>query len=159
MKNPTLSKLHPDDVALDRLRAGLLEDDAARAHIETCAACRQRLAVWERLAGQLQTGAPPDSTLARQLRARRQTALAGRAAARASGERRWTPQYLAMAAAVATLAIGLSVFVTLDRFESDATPDTINAQADATPDVYADIDFYLWLTTEGLGENTSGNAS
>ncbi len=159
MKNPTLSNLHPDDVALDRLRAGLLEDDAARTHIETCAVCQQRLTVWNRLANHLQAGASSDNALARQLRERRRATLAGQVTGHTPSRRRWTPQYLAMAAAVATLAIGLGVFVTLDRLGPDTAPDAISAQAEGTPDIYADIEFYLWLTTEGLGDNTSGNAS
>lgn len=160
MKNQSLINSHPDDRALDRLRAGLLADSATlRAHIEVCAACQQRLTVWDRLPGHLQAGAPPDSALARQLRARRQAALAGRAGGCVSDERRWAPQYLAMAATVATLAIGLSVFVTLDRLGPDATPDTSSTQADGASDIYADIDFYLWLTKEGLIENTPGSAS
>ncbi len=159
MKNPTLSNLHPDDVALDRLRAGLIEDDAARTHIAACAACQQRLTVWDRLADQLQTHSAPDSGLARQLRDRRRMALAGRVARPIAVRQRWTPQYLAMAATVATLAIGLSVFVALDRNAPDATPDTSVAQANGAPDIYADIEFYLWLTKEGLIEGSGGNAS
>jgi hypothetical protein len=155
MKNSTLSNLHLDDLALDRLRAGLLDDRAAHAHIENCAVCRQRLSVWDRLAKHLHSDVSPDDTLDRQLRDRRRTALAGRATGRMPAMRRWTPQYLAMAATVAALAIGLSVFFTLDLL----APDTTGAQTEGMPDIYADIDFYLWLTTEGLGESAGSNAS
>jgi hypothetical protein len=159
MKNPMLSNLHPDDVALDGLRAGLLDDAATRAHVGACAVCQERLTVWDRLAHNFQTTMASDSTIARQLHDRRRAALSGRLAASATLKPRWTPQYLALAATVATLAIGLSVFVTLDRNAPDATPDTSSAQAGSASDIYADIDFYLWLTKEGLIENTPGNAS
>lgn len=160
MTNQPLSHSHPDDRALDRLRAGFLDDTTdLRAHVEACTVCRQRLAVWDRLARALPAGISPDSALAAQLRARRQAALAGLATDRASGERRWAPQYLAMAAAVTAVAIGVGVFVALDRDGPDVAPDALSAQADRPPDIYADIDFYLWLTHEGLPENTAGNAS
>jgi len=159
MKNSTLSNPHLDDLALDKLRAGLLDDRAAHAHIETCTVCRQRLAVWERLANHLQAGDSPDSALDRQLRDRRQAVLAGRIGRAGAAAWRWTPQYLAMAATVAALAIGLSAFFAFDLLAPDDTPDTLSAQADGTPDVYADIEFYLWLTTEGLSESVNGNAS
>jgi anti-sigma factor RsiW len=160
MTNQPLSHSHPDDATLDRLRAGLLDDTTElRAHVEACTVCRQRLAVWDRLARHLPASTPPDSALAAQLRARRQVALAGLATGRASGGRYWTPGYLAMAAAVTAVAIGVGVFLALDHDGSDATPDALSAQADRPSDIYADIDFYLWLTQEGLPENTPGNAS
>jgi len=160
MTNQALSHSHPDDRALDMLRAGLLDDARdLRAHVEVCTVCRQRLAVWDRLARALPAGISPYGALTEQLRARRHLALAGRSAGHASGGRRWTPQYLAMAAAVTAVAIGVGMFMTLDREGSDVSPATLSAQADRPPDIFADIDFYLWLTTEGLGENASGNAS
>lgn len=160
MTNQALSHSHPDDATLDRLRAGLLDDSSElRAHVETCAVCRQRLAVWDRLARALPAGISPNGALAEQLRARRHAALAGLAAGHASSERRWVPQYLAMAAAVTAVAIGVGVFMSIDRDGSDVSPATLSAQADRPPDIFADIDFYLWLTTEGLGENANGNAS
>jgi len=159
MNTPPLFN-HPDDNTLDQLRAGLLADSATlRAHVADCTVCQRRLTAWDRLAETMRATISVDSALARQLRARRQAALAGRANGRAVGERRWAPQYLAMAAAVATLAIGLSVFVTLDRNAPDATPDTLSAQADGASDIYADIDFYLWLTSEELTKSATGNAS
>ncbi|MBI5613270.1 MAG: hypothetical protein HY942_09440 [Gammaproteobacteria bacterium] len=155
-----LSHSHPDDATLDRLRAGLLNDNAdVRAHVETCAFCRQRLAIWDRLARALPAGSLPAGALADQLRVRRQAALAGLATGRTSDARRWAPQYLAMAAAVTAVAIGVGVFLALDHDGSDASPDTLSAQADRPTDIYADIDFYLWLTKEGLPDNTAGNAS
>ncbi|OGI43299.1 MAG: hypothetical protein A2150_06650 [Candidatus Muproteobacteria bacterium RBG_16_64_11] len=160
MTNQPLSLSHPDDQTLDRLRAGLLDDNAdLRAHVEACAVCRQRLAVWDRLARHLPASTSPDGALAAQLRARRQTALAGLSAGRATGERRWAPQYLAMAAAVTAVAIGVGVFLALDHDGPDASPDTLSAQAERPTDIYADIDFYLWLTKEGLPDNTAGDAS
>lgn len=160
MKSPMPNNLHPDDSTLDRLRAGLLDDDAAtRAHIGTCAACQQRLTAWDRLAQHFQASMASDGTIAWQLHKRRRAALSGRPAAPAAVSPRWTNQYLAMAATVATLAIGLGVFFTLDLPGPDAVPNTVNAQAEGQTDIYADIDFYLWLATEGLVEKTSGNAS
>lgn len=160
MTNQPLSLSHPDNQTLDRLRAGLLDDGAdLRAHVAACAVCRQRLAVWDQLARALPAGVSPDGALAEQLRTRRQAALAGLATGRASGERRWAPQYLAMAAAVTAVAIGVGVFLAIDREGSDTAPDALSAQADRPSDIYADIDFYLWLTQEGLPENTTGNAS
>ncbi len=160
MTNQPLSNSHPDDRALDRLRAGLLDDTTElRAHVEACTVCRQRLAVWDRLARALPAGISPDGTLAAQLRVRRQAALAGLATVHAPGAGRWAPRYLAMAAAVAAVAIGVGVFMALDRGGSDTAPNALSVQVDRPPDIYADIDFYLWLTKEGLPENTPGNAS
>lgn len=159
MNNPMQSNYHPDDVALDKLRAGLLDDHATRTHIEACAACQQRLTVWDRLAHQFQTTTSLDSGLARQLHDRRRMALAGRVSAPATASRRWAPQHLAMAATVATVAIGVGVFFALDRNLPDTTPETLVTQANGAPDIYADIEFYLWLTKEGLIENSGGNAS
>ena len=160
MTNQALSHSHPDDAALDRLRAGLLDDSTElRAHVEACTVCRQRLAIWDQLARALPAGISPDGTLAEQLRTRRQAALAGLATGRTAGGRRWAPQYLAMAATVTAVAIGVGVFLTLDREGSDVAPDALSAQAERPSDIYADIDFYLWLTQEGLPENTAGNAS
>ena len=159
MKNPMPNNFHPDDSALDGLRAGLLDDAATRAHVGACAVCQERLTFWDRLAHNFQTTMASDSTIARQLHDRRRAALSGRLAASATLKPRWTPQYLALAATVATLAIGLGVFFTLDLQRPDTTPDVVSAQAEGQTDIYADIEFYLWLATEGLVEKTNGNAS
>lgn len=138
-----VSETHPADDDLDRLRAGLLApSDPAyarlRAHSETCAHCQARDRVWTRVREQLERGSR-DPGLAARLRARRERALRGEGA-------RTRPRAAAAFATflVATLAIGLGTWAYLERHDGEARI-AAGPGPDGVPDLYADIDFYLWL--------------
>jgi hypothetical protein len=146
---------HPADAALDRLRAGLLDRepatrDALHAHLRECRVCQERAGLWSRATEVLDQGAT-ERGLAGRLDARRQRALRGVSTA----SRRRTPIAFALAAAVTAVAIGLGVFVMNDRDDPDATVVTATAQS---PDLYDNIDFYLWLMEKHASEDASPNS-
>lgn len=138
---------HPDTELLDQLRAGLLDDDPARKHelerhLADCPRCRQRHSWAEWLA----PGARVVSEPTERLDAARRHAIrsAGRAAVR-----RFIP--FAVAAAAALVAV-LLVKPVLEPESSDtrvASHDTREV-----PEVYEDLDFYLWLA-DHKGEKDS----
>jgi hypothetical protein len=127
------SEQHPDSILLDRLRAGLLDDDplkkaAVDQHLQQCDGCRR---AYDWPAGLRSAAADVDEQL-NQLRRRALAAPANRS-------RRWLP--VAAAAALALVAVAL--------FHLLPTPDTgeprVAASSQAVPDLYEDLDFYLWL--------------
>lgn len=132
---------HPDPIEIDRLRAGLLDDDpparaAIIAHLEGCAACRRREALWSHLLQALDA-ASADRGAAAALASRRQRLLREATGRRTLVVRPW----LAIAAAIAAMVIGVGAALVIDARSPDTTQ---TAQAPA-PDLYADLDFYLWL--------------
>ncbi len=128
---------HPDDEQLDRLRAGLLDDEPAlkteiEAHLNQCASCRTRYH-WS---GQLHPGKPAIDTPTGQLDSIRQLALD--TTARRS---RRLPYAIAV-------ALALLVVVLVKPALQDAPETTRLAQTpteEATPVLYENLDFYLWL--------------
>lgn len=137
----TFFREHPSDEQLDRLRADLYDDmpelgDAVRAHLSGCPQCRGRADVWRRAASTLEGTESPGIMSA--LRARRRQALAGQPA-RQHALPRIT---LALAAAVAAVAIGIGVFL---HFDADVDEVSVASAPSEQPDIYADLDFYLWL--------------
>ncbi len=127
---------HPNSEQLDSLRAGLLDDDpqlkaSLEAHLEQCASCRKRYD----LSGHLHPGALPVEAAGEQLDVLRRRALKAPAP-----RRRLIP--IAVAAALALVAV-----VLVKPSLQDSRPDTRLAQtpAQATPVLYEDLDFYLWL--------------
>ena len=160
MKNTDLpiTASHPQTTELDRLRAGLLDDDhAARAtllqHLQACGACRARLADWDTLREAAATTHDPH--LNHELRARRAAALAGQASGRTTTTH-W-PRY-AVAASLA-IAIGVGVFLQLEALQPEIPAEMNIAQSDAVPDVYADIDFYLWLANQPATDDSEADRS
>jgi len=143
---------HPSDEQLDRLRAELYDDapavrDALAAHLAACAQCRARGAIWRDTAAILASAAAP--TLAGALRARRRDALAGRPARRAAMPR----MAFALAATLAAVVIGTGLFFYVDTGD-DAVTTASNEQAD----IYADLDFYLWLLHEQNGDDSESSS-
>lgn len=125
---------HPSDAELDRLRAGLTEATGLHSHVRICARCEQRLNLWPQVCATL---AQTDGHLTGQLAARRRRALDGKPA-----HARRRPMVLAAAfATLAALTVGIGVFV--QQGTAPTLPTT--AQAEGVPDIYADLDFYLWL--------------
>lgn len=131
---------HPSDAELDRLRAGLYDDRVAeretlRAHLAACGRCEARVGRWDQARDAL--GIEPPYVRA-QLRARRATALAGTGAAIPRASRWGLPLALAAGVAAVVLALGVALHT------PDNTRDVQLAETEV-PDLYTDIDFYLWL--------------
>lgn len=128
---------HPSKETLDELRAGLLDEDRERSerlltHVLHCDRCRSD---WDRW-GEIASAVP-------QLDPRSQAAMVNRALMTPPrGRHTWWP---AVAVAV-TLSIGLGVWWSLDG--TDPGPQPPIAQQAAVPDVYEDLDFYLWLANQ-----------
>ncbi len=133
---------HPDDDQLDRLRAGLLdgtpEHQGLMAHLAACETCRWRLHRWQVLVRAAFAEDGRDAQLYRALKDVRPDRLV---AAR-------TPRFfppLALAATLAALAIGVASV--LPPILRPATAPTQTAETHTpSPDLLADIDFYLWLS-------------
>ena len=151
---------HPEVAQLDRLRAGLLDNNPVAQsqllkHVRDCVHCRHAMAAMDTVA----TSGPPDARLAQQLRVRRQAALAGKAATSHTA----TPMryFLAPGLALATiLAVVLSagVFFGLESGPTSTPQELAQAPGDV-PDVYADIDFYLWLSNHPTLEDSDADRS
>lgn len=145
---------HPDIELFDRLRAGLLDDEPALAgelqrHLADCAHCRGRTD-WNRISEILNASCPvPEARLAQSRRA----ALSGRTTA---PHRRIAAGPLALAASFAAVFI-LGVLLMPGHVPSPGKPDT-QALADA-PDLYENLDFYLWLTDHQGNVGGSGRIS
>jgi len=135
---------HLTDEQLDRLRAGIDADGAE--HLATCVSCQKRFNVWD------ETHPQPQPALAQALAARRHAVLAQ---APATSTRHW--YYSAIAATL--LAVGVGLYVFLPATQPPATVVAEKAQADNVPDLYADIDFYLWLTNKDREERGESNSS
>ncbi len=123
---------HPDPEVLDKLRAGMFDDDPQQRlhleqHLSRCPACRDAYDWPDRLGT---CGGVADEQLdwlrQQALRARRPTS------------RRWLP-----AAAAAALLLAVFGLATLDR--RPAPPPQVAAGEAQVPDLYEDLDFYLWL--------------
>jgi ferric-dicitrate binding protein FerR (iron transport regulator) len=141
------SQQHPDPELLDRLHAGLLDEQpearaALEQHVADCAACRQQLDGWQQL-GPAGLGPQLDSRqLADDLQAARRRALNSRSA----GHRhRAIAPYAA--AAVLLLAVSAGLWSLLQP-GSDTPAIMATRSSQPVPDVYEDLDFYLWLATQ-----------
>lgn len=155
----TADSQHPASTELDRLRAGLLDrEPALRArlldHIGQCPHCQVRLDVWQTLARGLDSGLDRQPGLTGALRARRRAALAGEGARRPRYSA-WLTRGLPLAAALSVMAaVGLTVMV-----NTAPTPAPAVAQAENAPDLYVDLDFYLWLSEQEANRNAPDNRS
>ena len=140
---------HPDTEILDRLRAGLLDENpsqkaALETHLQQCETCR-RACHWPVAA--LQPNSTQSERLARQLDRARHRAL--QAPAKTS-LRRFTP--LLAAAAIALVAV--LVVKPLQSPESEETQLAVTGPG-AVPDIYEDLDFYLWLADHNDAPDSS----
>lgn len=142
-----MNKTHLTDEQLDRLRAGVDEQALWASHLGACTQCQARFHAWRGL-----RPAPGDA-LAGELAARRAAALTQ--AQTGSAHPRW--YYPALAATLAAVSIGLWMFL------SPVAPTTVGVadrgHTEAAPDVYADLDFYLWLSKESREEQGEANSS
>jgi anti-sigma factor RsiW len=136
------SQQHPDPELMDRLRAGLLDDQAdekktLQDHIEHCPSCQSRYDSWQQL-GPAALGPRLDAeSLSRSLQQARQQALEN-AATRHS--RTFTPY-----ATAALLLIAVSIGFWVAQPEQQDTQLATAEPGQDVPDLYEDIDFYLWL--------------
>ncbi len=152
--------VHPDNTQLDQLRAGLLDHQPAiklqlLAHLQACNACHRRATDLNRLIAIQRDHADP--RLAQQLRSRRMTALMDGAV---QHPRRTLTRRLAPAFALATVVavmIGIGGFLEINP--APPPPALTQTSSDTVPDLYADIDFYLWLSNHPATENTDADRS
>lgn len=151
---------HPDTEQLDRLRCGLLDDEPQLKilldeHIAACPDCMARFSGWNQLHQMAGKTGVTDQQLKRKLGSARQTALAASPSTR--------PHRLIPLAAAAALLTALSAgLLTLQYNDSgfiQENDDTLAVQTgNDIPDVYEDLDFYLWLATQKEnGGATDGN--
>ena len=151
------NRTHPDTETLDRLRAGLLaetsaEREALEKHLAGCPQCRARLDSWrqlglEALGSQLDTRAVTDG-----LRQARRHAMS-------TGERRHAGAYSALAAA-AMLLLAITAGLWTWQPGLDGMPQMTAHSGDMVPDLYEDLDFYLWMANQHENESEeTGNAN
>lgn len=148
---------HPDLEQLDRLRAGLLDQlpqEKARleAHLTDCGACRAQYSSWAQLApGALGPRLEP-AALGQDLRAAR---------ARALTRGRSLPQRHAFApyatAALLLLAVTVGIWTGHNWLQPEPQ---LGTQASAeVPDLYEDLDFYLWLADQNESRTETPNSN
>jgi len=138
---------HPDTELLDRLRAGLLDEnielkDRLQHHLVACPQCRSRLHAWEHL-GRNTMGAWPveDKKLSVGLKQARRQALT-------TGRHRRMISYPVLATA-AVLLIAVSAGLWTLRHEFVDTMPMMARTSEEVPDLYEDLDFYLWMANQG----------
>jgi anti-sigma factor RsiW len=142
------NEAHPDTELLDRLRAGLLDEDLEmkarlERHLAACPSCRERLNAWEHLGRDaLGAWAVTEDSLSAGLGAARQRALA------AGRHRRFVSRRPLLAtAAVVLIAVSAGLWTLRHEFV-----DTVHVTAQnsaGVPDLYEDLDFYLWMANQG----------
>ncbi len=148
---------HPDAVQFDLLRAGLLDNKAEEKtsvlrHLAGCSVCQGRMARWKWIAN---SGIPRNTQLSRQLRARRRHALDGRRSALAQQQ---TVVRQSVAAIAAALMLTLGIVLGLQLWRPQAALQA-EAQTDSVPGLYSHIDFYLWVSREGVPDGSHQNQS
>ena len=149
---------HPDREQLDRLRAGLLDDEpdtraALEVHIEDCPRCQASLQGWSQLGPDALGPAIDTARVDAGLLQARRTALAGTS-------RRRPMRYATLATAALLLIIVSAGLLTLNT----GLQQQVTVQATAgVPEIYEDIDFYLWLADqqdeEAGDEKTTANST
>ncbi len=140
-----MQQQHPDTDTLDRYRAGLLDDSprekaSLEQHLATCDSCKASLDTWRQLdPGALGPDMAPEH-LANDLHQARARALS-------TARRRRLPA-LAPYATAAALLVAVTVGVWTTQPGIDTTSGVTAELAQPVPDVYEDIDFYLWLASQ-----------
>jgi anti-sigma factor RsiW len=139
------NQTHPDTEQLDQYRAGLLDEavdekSALEKHLAGCRQCRDQLGSWRQL-GPAAPGSRHDTgDLSDALKERRRLAMQ-------AGSKRRYPVFPSLATAAALLvAVSIGLWnLTPNETETDYVA-TLNT--DSVPDIYEDLDFYLWLANQ-----------
>jgi|GEM_PF-714977 len=136
------SQQHPDPEQLDKLRAGLLDDQPAvksalESHIGHCPSCQSLMNSWQQLGPTALGPQLAPESLGHSLRQARQQALR----ATGKGHSRTFMPY----ATAALLLIAVSVGFWIAQPEHQDTPMVTADGGQDVPDLYEDIEFYLWL--------------
>ena len=139
------SQAHPDPAILDSLRAGLLDDHpsekaALESHLAGCDSCRTQHAAWQQLAETGLDGLDAER-LRNDLRQARTTALSD-AVPRHHGA--GLLPYATAAALLVAVALGLWNY----PLTGPDSPTATATVAQTVPDIYEDLDFYLWLANQ-----------
>jgi hypothetical protein len=129
---------HPHSEMLDRLRSGLLDDQPDQkaeleAHLQSCQQCRQRYD-WHGYLGPDTLEFPGHE---KRLHQARQRALA-------SAPRKTLRRFAPLAAAAAIALVAVLVTSPL-RDQEDAETRLAGTNSSDIPEVYEELDFYLWL--------------
>lgn len=133
------TELHPQNEQWDALRAGVTTPEETRAltaHLTQCPACAARSGFAATIKATLDRPIDDDK-LGRELRLRRRHVLTH------APER--SPRRLSLVAGVAALALGITLYL---GWHTDV-PISQQASTQENNDVYADVDFYLWLSEQG----------
>jgi len=145
------SQQHPEPGQLDRLRAGLLDDQpeakaALEAHIAICAICQERCN-WQILHPGAMGPDLDTQALRRSLRNARRQAL--------QTTSRHHPHGFVPYASAALLLIAVSIGIWTLQPDSESQQQIAAQDAQMIPDIYEDLEFYLWLANQK--DNGNGN--
>ncbi len=149
------SQQHPEPDQLDRLRAGLLDDQpeekaALEAHIAGCEICQER-DNWQLL----QPGAlGPDlntDALQQSLRNARRQALQTGSQHRHHGFVPW--------ASAALLLVAVSIGIWTLQPDTGSQQQIASQDSQMIPDIYEDLEFYLWLANQKDNGNADEDAN
>ena len=147
------SQQHPDSELLDRLRAGLLDDQPGQKadleqHLAKCDSCRAHTRIWQQLDPDA-LGPQLGDNLADNLQAARKRALAS-----ATQRRQWN---LAPYATAALLLLAVTVGLWTTQPGIDTTSQMTAQTTRSVPDIHEDLDFYLWLANQNGSDTGDGN--
>ena len=143
---------HPDTELLDRLRAGLLDDRPAEKaaieqHLNECETCRSNMDIWSQLDADALGPLVDSGSIGTALQGARQRALS------ATGHHRRHALLPYATAAALVLAVAVGLWTTRPGVDTN----DMMADAPAIPDIYEDLDFYLWLATQDESEADNGS--
>ncbi len=155
----TRHEIHPTMRELDTLRAGLLDEHPDRksallTHVEECGRCRHAIDRWSTVIERVQEAHPEHGFVAQQLETRRRTALSGQARTPRS---RTAPRFALATAAVLTVGLAVGLLFNLQSFAPAPFNGTEQASISGASDLYAELDFYEWLSQQSLSADTNGN--
>jgi hypothetical protein len=142
------SQQHPESDQLDQLRAGLLDEQPAvkvalEAHIAGCKICQERCNWYILHPGAMGPDLDSDALQQSLQKARRQALL--------SGSQRRHYGFVPYASA-ALLLIAVSIGIWTLQPDNGSQQQTAAQDTGTVPDVYEDLEFYLWLANqEGNG--------
>jgi len=139
------SQQHPDPEQLDKLRAGLLDDQPAvksalESHIGHCPSCQSLMNSWQQLGPTALGPQLAPESLGHSLRQARQQALR----ATGKGHSRTFMPY----ATAALLLIAVSIGIWTLQPDNGVQQQMAVQDSRMIPDIYEDLDFYLWLANQ-----------